>query len=170
MKRFIVVFDNEPSDPAPWVAKAASAAGLFLVDNDAISTEISKIPEAQKALLESGLPPGERAELAPFYKKALEKVAADKQRIGVYSTSWLLYLGEADGCVLDFSGLEEQRRIGLASGMKQKDVDDYVSKYSKQLEDRARKHLAANRVLVVPAKESDARKAELATDFIKKLG
>jgi hypothetical protein len=72
--------------------------------------------------------------------------------------------------VLDFSGLEAQKKQGLAAGMKQKDVDEYVAKYSKQLEERARKHLKPERILVLPAGESDAKKAELAAAFIRKLG
>jgi hypothetical protein len=169
MKRFVIVFSNEPEDTAPWVARACEAAKLTYVDNDPITTELSKNPEAQKLLL-SNTPPGENAALAPFYKAALEKVAGGQQRIGVYSNSWLLYLGQADGCVLDFSGLENQRKQGLAAGMKQKDVDDYVAKFSQQMQDRARKYLPQERILVLPAGETDARKAELAAAFIRKLG
>ena len=72
--------------------------------------------------------------------------------------------------MLDFSGLEAQRQQGLANGMKQKDVDDYVAKYSKQLQDRARKYLSPERILVLPPGESDAKKAELAAAFVRKLG
>jgi len=169
MKRFVIVFSNEPTAPAPWVARACESAKLTYVDNDPITSEIAKSPEAQKLLL-SNIPPGENAALSPHYKAALEKVAGNEQRIGLYSNSWLLYLGQADGCVLDFSGLEAQRQQGLAAGMKQKDVDDYVAKYSKQMQDRASKHLPPNRILVLPTAESDAKKAELAADFIRKLG
>lgn len=170
MKRFTVVFDNEPAEPAPWVARACSDTRLFLVDNDAIADELSQSKEAQKLLLESGLPPGENSQLAPFYKAALEKVAGEQQRVGLYSVSWLLYLGQADGCILDFSGLEEQRQKGLAAGVDAKTADDYYAKYSAQLQERARKYLPVDRVLVLPASESDARKAELAAAFIRKLG
>jgi hypothetical protein len=169
MKRFVIIFSNEPTEPAPWIARACEAAKLKYLDNDPITTEISKSPEAQKQLL-SNIPPGENAALAPHYKAALEKVAGKEPRIGLYSNSWLLYLGQADGCVLDFSGLEAQRKQGLAGGMSQKDVDDYVAKYSKQMQDRAAKYLPANRILVLPAGESDAKKAELAAAFIRKLG
>jgi hypothetical protein len=139
------------------------------VDNDPVTTEIAKSPEAQKQLL-SNIPPGENVALAPHYKAALEKVAGKEERIGLYSDSWLLYLGQADGCVLDLSGLEAQRKQGLAGGMKQKDVDEYFNKYSKQLQDRARKYLPQDRILVLPTNESDAKKAELAAAFIRKLG
>jgi hypothetical protein len=169
MKRFVIVFSNEPAEPAPWVARACESAKLTYVDNDPITKEISKSPEAQKQLL-SNIPPGENAALAPHYKAALEKVAGKEPRIGLYSNSWLLYLGQAEGCVLDFSGLDAQRKQGLAGGMKQKDVDDYFAKYSKQMEERARKHLPPERILVLPLSESDAKKAELAAAFIRKLG
>ncbi|WNG51251.1 hypothetical protein F0U60_49300 [Archangium minus] len=170
MKRFVIVFDNEPAEAAPWMASACSAAGLTFVDNDAITDVVSDNKDAQKLMLQGGLPPGENPKLAPFYKAALDKVAADKPRVGLYSASWLLYLGQADGCVLDFSGLEEQRKKGLASGVPQKTADEYVAKYSAQLQERARKVLPADRILVLPANEKDAKKAELAAAFIKKLG
>nr|QKW93738.1 hypothetical protein [Vitiosangium cumulatum] len=170
MKRFVIVFDNEPAEAAPWMARACSASGLTFVDNDAIADVISDNKDAQKLLLEGGLPPGENPRLAPFYKAALDKVAAGKERLGLSSASWLLYLGQADGCVLDFAGLEEQRKKGLASGVAKKVADEYVAKYSAQLQERARKVLPAERILVVPAHESDAKKAELAAAFIKKLG
>jgi hypothetical protein len=169
MKRFVIVFSNEPGEPAPWVAQACASAKLTYVDNGPIATEISKDPQAQKHLL-SNIPMGENAALAPFYKAALEKLAGNEPRVGLFSNSWLLYLGQADGCVLDFSGLEAQKKQGLAAGMKQKDVDEYVAKYSKQLEERARKYLKPERILVLPAGESDAKKAELAAAFIRKLG
>jgi hypothetical protein len=169
MKRFVIVFSNEPGEPAPWVAQACASAKLTYVDNDPITKEISKHPEAQKQIL-SNIPPGENAALAPHYKAALEKVAGKEPRIGLFSNSWLLYLGQADGCVLDFSGLEAQKKQGLAGGMKQKDVDDYVAKYSKQMQERARKYVPQERILVLPAGESDAKKAELAAAFIRKLG
>ncbi len=169
MKRFVIVFSNEPGEPAPWIVRACEAAKLTYVDNDPVTTELARSPEAQKQLL-SNIPAGENAALAPHYKAALEKVASKEQRVGLYSNSWLLYLGQADGCVLDFSGLEAQRKQGLAAGMSQKDVDDYVSKYSKQMQERAGKYLPANRILVLPTSESDAKKAELAAAFIRKLG
>lgn len=169
MKRFVIVFSNEPGAPAPWVAQACASAKLTYVDNDPITKELAKNPEAQKLLL-SNIPPGENAALAPFYKAALEKVAGKETRIGLFSNSWLLYLGQADGSVLDFASLEAQKKQGLAAGMKQKDVDEYFAKYSKELQDRARKYLPQERILVLPAGESDAKKAELAAAFIRKLG
>lgn len=169
MKRFAVVFSNEPEDAAPWVARACEAAKLRYVDNDLITTEISRIPEAQKQLLQGGLPPGENPALAPHYLAALEKVSAREPRVGLYSMSWLLYLGQADACVLDFTALEAQRDQGLAAGMKQKEVDDYVAKFSQQLQERARKYLPPERILVLPRGTPEARKAELAADFIRKL-
>jgi hypothetical protein len=169
MKRFVIVFSNEPGEPAPWVAQACASAKLTFVDNDPITKELAKNPEAQKLIL-SNIPPGENAALSPFYKAALEKVAGKEARIGLFSNSWLLYLGQAEGCVLDFASLEAQKKQGLAAGMKQKDVDDYVAKYSQQMQDRARKYLPPERILVVPAGESDAKKAELAAAFIRKLG
>ena len=170
MKRFVIVFDNEPAESAPWMARACSTAGLTYVDNEAITDVVSDNKDAQKLMLQGGLPPGENPKLAPFYKAALEKVAGDKQRVGLYSASWLLYLGQADGCVLDFAGLEAQRKQGLAQGVPQKKADEYVAQYSALLQDKARKVLPAERILIVPASESDAKKAELAAAFIKKLG
>jgi hypothetical protein len=170
MKRFVIVFDNEPAESAPWISSACSASRLTFVDNDAVTDVVSDSKDAQKLLLESGLPPGENPKLAPFYKAALDKVAADQQRIGLYGVSWLLYLDQADGCVLDFAGLEEQRKKGLASGVAQKTADEYVAKYSAHLQERARKVLPADRILVLPTNESDAKKSELVAAFIKKLG
>ena len=171
MKRFIVVFDNEPSETesAPWVPSACSAARLTFVDNDAIATEISENKEARKALLESGVPPGD-PKLAPYYKAALEKVAAGQQRLALYSTNWLTYLGQVDGCVLDFSRLEEQRALGISQGVDPKAAEAYVIKFSNQQRNKARKHLAADRILELPSQESAPKKAELVAAFVKKLG
>lgn len=170
MKRFVVVFDNEPAEPAPWIAQACAANKLFLVDNDAIATELGKSKDAQKLLLESGLPPGENPKLAPVYKAALDKLADTQQRVALYSVSWLLYLQQAEGCVLDFAGLEAERKRGVAAGVSEQKAAEYVTRYSAHLKDRARKVLPENRILVVPFAESEARKAELAADFIRKLG
>jgi hypothetical protein len=169
MKRFTIVFSNEPEDAAAWVARACEAAKLRYVDNDRITTEISRIPEAQKQLLQSNLPPGENPALAPHYLAALEKVSGNEPRVGLYSMSWLLYLGRADGCVLDFTALEAQRTQGLAAGMKQKEVDDYVAKFTQQLQERARKYVPPERILMLPMGEPEARKVERASDFIRKL-
>jgi hypothetical protein len=169
MKRFVIVFDNEPADSAPWISGACAASKLHFVDNEAITAVISKNKEAQKVFLGGG-PPGENPKLAPFYQEALEQVAKDKPRVGLYSTSWLVYLGQVDGCILDFAGLEEQRIQGLAKGVTKKQADDYVATYSTQQQNKARKVLAPERVLVLPVKESVARKAELAAAFIQKLG
>ncbi len=54
--------------------------------------------------------------------------------------------------------------------MKQKDVDEYVAKYTQQMQERARKYVPQERLLVLPAGESDASKVELAAAFIRKLG
>ncbi|ATB44035.1 hypothetical protein CYFUS_009516 [Cystobacter fuscus] len=167
MKRFVIVFDNEPADSAPWIASACASSRLSFVDNEAIINELAKNKDARPLL--SGNTK-ENPQLAPFYKAALDKIAGDQPRVGLYSTSWLLYLGQADACVLDFTGLEEQRMLGLATGMAQKIADDYVTKYSTLLQDKARKVLPPERILVLPAKEKAARKAELAAAFIQKLG
>ncbi|EPX59137.1 hypothetical protein D187_003239 [Cystobacter fuscus DSM 2262] len=167
MKRFVIVFDNEPADSAPWIASACASSRLTFVDNEAIINELAQNKDARPLLTGNTK---ENPQLAPFYKAALDKVAGDNQRVGLYSTSWLLYLGQADACVLDFAGLEEQRMLALATGMAQKIGDEYVAKYSALLQDKARKVLPPERILVLPAKEKAARKAELAAAFIQKLG
>lgn len=170
MKRFIIVFDNEPAESAPWIQAACSAAKLTYVDNEAITDVVSDNKEAQKLLLQGNQPPGENPKLAPYYKEALEKVAGSHTRIALYSTSWLLYLGAVDGCVLDFTELEQQRTDGLARGVPKATADAYVTKYTHQQQDKVRKVLPANRILVLPTPESPAKKAELAAAFIQKLG
>ena len=167
MKRFVIVFGNEPAETAPWIAEACAASRLTFVDNEPITDELSRNKEARPLLTGNT---GENPKLAPFYKAALDKVAGDAPRVGLYSLSWLAYLGQADGCVLDFAGLEEQRMLGLATGLAPKIGDDYVAKYSAQMQDKARKVLPPERILVLPAKEKTARKAELAAAFIQKLG
>jgi hypothetical protein len=167
MKRFVIVFDNEPAESAPWIASACGSSRLTFVDNTAITDVLAQDKEARPLLTGNTR---ENPKLAPFYQAALDKVAGGQQRVGLYSTSWLLYLGQADGCVLDFAGLEEQRMLGLATGLAQKIGDDYVAKYSALMQDKARKVLPPERILVLPSKENTARKAELAAAFIQKLG
>ena len=167
MKRFVIVFDNQPAESAPWIPGVCATAKLTWVNDDAIIDEMSRNKEARPLLTGNT---GENPKLAPFYKAALDKVAGDKPRVGLYSVSWLTYLGQADGCVLDFAALEEQRTQGLASGVDKKTADDYVAKYSALMQDKARKVLKPERILVLPVKESPARKVELAAAFIQKLG
>jgi hypothetical protein len=170
MKRFVIVFDNEPAEPASWIAQACAANALFLVDNEAIATQLAASQEAQQLFLESNLPPGENPQLAPFYTAALDTLAGTRQRIALYGVSWLLYLQGAEGCVLDFAGIEAERQRGVAGGASATQAADSVARYSAHLQDVARRVLPEERILVVPFAESDARKAELASDFIRKLG
>ena len=170
MKRFIAVFENAPQDGAPWITSASQSAGLTLVDNDAIADAMSKDEEARKAILTSKQEPwGINEKLIPYYRKALEQVAGSHARLGLVGSNWLAYAEKTDVCILDFDPLEAEGQRGIKAGVTPQASADYVKTYTEQLLARAKKYLPAERSLVLPKGATDAKKAELAAAFIRKL-
>lgn len=170
MKHFLVVFENAPLDSAPWITSACKATGLTLVDNDKIADEMSKDEAARKAILGSKqVPWGINESLIPHYRKALEHVAASHARLGLAGSNWLAYAEKADLCILDFDPLEAEAHRGQKAGVTPQAAAQYVQQSTQELTQRAKKYLAADRVLILPKGATDAKKAELAAAFIRKF-
>jgi hypothetical protein len=166
--RRVVVFDASPkNDPTPWMRKACKSAGVLLADISAIADLLAADPTAQKLLVARG-PVGEDKRLAPHYRAALDKLAGGAPVVAVHSVVWIDYGIEPVAVVLDFDNLELERAKGLRLGMTGKQYDELVAKARGQMEQRV-KALPPARVLVLPAKASDAKKAELAAAHIKKF-
>ncbi|MGI5863018.1 MAG: hypothetical protein ACOX6T_13285 [Myxococcales bacterium] len=170
MDRFVVVFENAPLDPPGWFEDVCRTAGLTLVDNEAITTAMSKSEESRRALLsaESGFG-SEPKVLAPHYRAALDKVAAGESRLALHGSAWLQYVSPVTGCILDFSGLEAERAKGRPN-MSRKQVDARVEEIKKVVRDRAKEHLAADRILeLAPNLDEQAKRVHVAK-FIEGLG
>ncbi len=170
MDRFVVVFENAPLDPPGWFKEACLAAGLTLVDNEAIATAMSKNEESRRALLsaESGFG-SEPKVLAPHYRAALDKVAAGKSRLALHGSAWLQYVSPVAACILDFSGLESERAKGRP-GMTRQQVEARVEAIKKVVRDRAKEHLADDRILELAVGGDEPAKRAQVAPFIERLG
>jgi hypothetical protein len=168
MKPFTVVLDNSPHPPSPWMLQCCEALGLYLVSNDAIADEVSKIEELQPILI--GQNQGaEDPRLAPHFLAVLAKLTAGKARVALHSASWLVLGEKPAACILDLDPLEaEKRQAKDRDEATRKQLEEMLDGYKKKVQDIARKHVATERVLVLPAGAADAQKAEQAIAFIRR--
>src|SRR3954466_3750971 len=141
--RFVALFDCSPADPPPWIKAACQEAGLFFVDNDAVADQMSKSPEAQKAILELGQGLRENEAMAPHYSAALEKVVKGHDRLGVYSVSWFLYGVRPSAAVLDFQPLEDEVKKARTGAKKypEEQLQQYLTTFRTKLTDRAHENV-----------------------------
>jgi hypothetical protein len=169
--RFVALFDCSPADPPHWVKQVCKDVGFFFVDNDQIATEMSKSPEAQKAILEQGQGFRENEAMAPHYSAALQKVAGGQDRLGVYSVSWFLYGVHPAVVVLDFQPLEDEVKKARSSGKKipEEQLQQYLKTYRDKLTNLALNNVGKDRMLILPLDILDSKKAELASEHIKKF-
>lgn len=168
--RFVALFDCSPADPPPWVKAVCQEVGLFFVDNDAVADEMSKSPQAQKAILELGQGFRENEAMAPHYSAALEKAVKGHDMLGVYSVSWFLYGVRPSVAVLDFQPLEDEVKKARAGAKKypEEQLQEYLKTFRTKLTDRAHENVGEERTLVVPLDTLDSKKAAMAAEHIKK--
>lgn len=168
MERFVIVFENAPLEPQPWLKKTCLEAGLSLVDNEAITDWMSKDEEAQKVLVsaESGLGTNPKV-LAPYYREALEKVAKGAQGIALYGSAWLQYVSPVDGCVLDLGGLDIEAKKGRP-GLSKQAVAQRIEEIKKTVRERVAANLSSDRILELKGGDSGEKQAK-AVAFIKSL-
>lgn len=170
MAQLVVVFDNPPLETASWIPKVCASADLVLASNDAIVNEMAKSKEAQKVLLSAKqVPWGVYEPATPFYRAAFEKLYGDKPRVALYGINWLTYAANVAGFVLDLDGLEAEKKRGMRLGVKDAAASDYVKTYTKELTERARKHLPESKILILAAGEGEARMWDAATAFVQRL-
>ena len=150
-------------------ARTCAETGLFLVDNDAIADVVSDDETARKIIESSQQVMGVNLQLVPYYRKALEKVAAGKEQRALVRSNWLEYAETKDACILDFDPLEAEAQKGMKGGISERDAAAYVQTYTDRITALARKHLAPERILQLPRGATDAKKAELAIPFVRKF-
>lgn len=168
MNRFLVLFDASPTaDPTPWMKQCCAATGLFLADLDRVTKLMGDDPEAQKALRKTTFGT-EDPSLAPYYSAALDKLAGLQAKVAVQSVSWFVFGQKPQVCVLDFDALELERPKSKTLGLTDAQYDELVAKARGTIEARVQKHMAPERVLVLPKGGSDADKAMAAAAFIKR--
>jgi hypothetical protein len=167
--RFYALFDCSPADAPSWVRQACQEAGLFFVDNEQVTTVMSKDPEAQKAMLAQGF--RENEAMAPYYSAALEKLAAGHDRLAVYSVSWFLYGVRPAVAILDFQPLEDEVQKARSGPKKipEETLKQYIQTYRAKLSDLALNHVGKERTLVVQLGQPASDKAQAAAAHIKKF-
>lgn len=149
-------------------------AGVKFVGNDPIAEELGKDPEARKVLEKR---PDEHLsafpQIGPFFQKALEKTLTNKKiispKLALHSVNWFDYGTKAECAILDLDPLQEQLELGRKKGMRAEDLKKYEEMFGTRMQDTAKKHLSADRILVLPKGASDSQKAELAASHIKKF-
>lgn len=189
MPRLTVVFDNPTKEKEPWVEKLCAQSKLVLVDNDKVAEQMGKDEEARKALIKEMADPVKGAErLAPHYKKALEFLYGNEQRLAMYGTAWVVYYQPVDACIVDWSEIE--KKASTPTKMEQ-DAAKELSELAKKgpmkneladarkeweqsskafVQSRMTKYVRAGRSLELPPKLSEYEKSIQASAFLRKLG
>lgn len=160
------LFDASPvNDPTPWMVQACRAAGVFLLDINAVSALLAADPEARKVMLEHG-PTGADPALAKFYRSALERLAGREEKVAMHSVVWVEYGIVPQAAVLDFDHLEDEQAKAARLGIDKGQYAQIVAHTRQQIEARLTK-LAPERRLILPARASESVKAELAAKHLQ---
>lgn len=156
--RFVVLFECSPAENPAWVKEVCESLGLALIDNDEVAESMPE--EARKLFLDAGVH-GEDPRLAPYYRKALEKVAGDAKRIALQSTSWLIYGEKPAAVVVDFDPVLADAKSN-AGGDAAEGATEYTEQVKQHWRARLAEHVAAASVLELPTGLSDAKKVGFA--------
>lgn len=167
-KRVLVVLDNPLLEHDPWADEVFRQAKLVAVDNDTITTAMSKDPESRKALLtNSGDPMGAAEKLAPYYRRALETLYGEQPRLGLYGTAWLVHTAAVDACVVDWS--EVEARAG-APGVSEADAGFSRQMAKDYVHQRTSAHLAPGRLLELEPGLPQTVKVARTLEFLRTRG
>jgi hypothetical protein len=168
MKRFTVVLDNSPQEPAPWMRKCCEALGLALVDNDAVAEEVSNIKELQPVLIGENQGPMD-PRLAPHFLATVDKLMAGKPRFAMHGANWLAMGMKTDAFVVDLDAIEaEKRKAQTRDTATRTQVVAMLESYEQKLKTIADRYPGQDRTLILPKGIPDAQKAEQAIAFVKK--
>lgn len=167
-KQSVIVLDNPPLDRDAWTDEVFALTHHPRVDNEAIAREMSQDPEAKSALLKyAGNPVLHAEQLAPHYKRALDKLHGKDPRLGLYGTAWVVYTRPVDAVVLDWSEVEKRANDPKAPNgqgeMFRKQSHTFIK-------GRLEANVKADRVLELPPGLSQKDKVEKTVAFLKKLG
>ncbi|MDY7231585.1 hypothetical protein [Hyalangium rubrum] len=169
MKSFVAVFDCAPLGVLPWMEAAAKAGGLTLVQQDDVGKWLSEDPEFRKAIMAPNIKSFSNPDpsLTPYYLKVLE-TKVPEPKVALHGWGWLVFAEKVDLCILDYAGLEQQRKKSV-EGVAQKKMDDEFFKVKSYLFAEAKKRLPADRILQLQGFSSEKEKQELAVQFVQKL-
>jgi hypothetical protein len=105
--------------------------------------------------------------LAPYYRRALDKLYGDVPRLGLYGSAWLVYAPAADACVIDWSEVEK-----LATEPNVPEADgEYFRQQSRQfIQRRTRQYLKPERLHELDAATRPEDRAQRALTFLRGLG
>jgi hypothetical protein len=167
-KQTVIVLDNPPLDRDPWADEVFSRAKFPRVENEAVAKAMSQDAEAKPALLQyAGNPVMHAEQLAPHYKRALEKLHGMEARVGLYGTAWVVYTQPVDAVVIDWSEVDKRAKAPNAKD----GSGEYFRQQSEAfVRNRVKQHVAPDRVLELPLGLSPQDKVEKTLAFLKKLG
>ncbi|GLQ94365.1 hypothetical protein [Dyella acidisoli] len=167
-KQVLVVLDSPPKKHDIWAEDVFRQAQFVPVNNQAISDVMAEDEASRKALLEHSNHPVRNAEaLAPYYRRALEKLYGDVPRLGLYGSAWLVYAPSIDACVIDWSEVE---RLAVEPDVPQAD-GEYFREQSRQfIHQRTQQYLKPERLHELDAATRSSDRAQSALDFLRGLG
>lgn len=167
-KQSVIVLDNPPLDTDAWADEVFAQTRHTRVDNEAIAQEMSKDPQARPALLKyAGNPVMHAEQLAPHYKRALDKLHGSEPRLGLYGTAWVVYTQPVDAVVVDWSEVEKRANDPKA---KNGPGEMFRQQSHSFIRSRLKQHVKPERVLELQAGLSQQEKVAQTLAFLKKLG
>ncbi len=166
MAQTLIVIDVPPLENAAWVSQVFAKANLKEVSNKAIAKVMSQDADAKKALLATKDPVTEAETLAPHYKKAFDTTHGGDARVGLYGSAWLVYTPGISALIIDWDEVER-----LATTDKQGTERVPYDHFRKQARDfigaRVKNHLAADKLLELPAGLTADQKVEASLKFLR---
>jgi hypothetical protein len=167
-KQVLVVLDSPPKKHDAWADEVFRQAQLVPVDNQAISDAMAEDEASRKALLEHADHPIRNADvLAPYYRRALDKLYGDIPRLGLYGSAWLVYAPAVDACVIDWSEVE---RLATEPNVPEAD-GAYFRQQSRQfVQQRARQYVQPERLRELDAATRSDDRAQNTLAFLRALG
>jgi hypothetical protein len=167
-KQSVIVLDNPPLEDDAWAEEVFALSRHPKVKNEAVAQEMSKDEEARPALLKyAGNPVMHAEQLAPHYKRALDKLHGGEPRVGLYGTAWVVYTQPVDAVVVDWSEVEKRANDPKAANGP---GEMFRQQSHAFIRERLRKHVAPEKVLELPNGLSQKEKVAQTMAFLKKLG
>ena len=169
MAQQLVVIDVPPLEEAAWAAQVFTKAGLKVVSNDAISDAMGKDAAAREALMKTENAFLDAEKLAPHYRRAFEALHKDDPKLGLWSTSWLVYVPNITACIVDWDEVEKRAKTDKTGP--ERYSDDQFKKTSYEfVRARLKKFLTADKYLELPLGLSAQEKVDASLAFLRKRG
>ncbi|KRE89309.1 hypothetical protein ASG87_02910 [Frateuria sp. Soil773] len=167
-RQLVIVLDNPPLEHDRWADEVFAQARFAPISNAEVAARMGQDAATREVLLQHADDPMADAEvLAPYYRRAFEQLYGDVQRAGVFGTAWLVYAGEVDACVIDWSEVE---RLAGAPGVPADDGEQFRRRSKDFVHERTRKYLKPGRLLELEPGLSHEEKVSRTLAFLKQLG